>query len=80
MFADAGLLCDIADGLLPKCRVELPGFDRLVLTGSDSGCDDLAVARALQLIKETTKAAILGYTTSVAALRWWRSAYGAASG
>jgi hypothetical protein len=84
LFADAGLLCNIANGLLPKRRAQLPGFDRLVLTGSDPGFDDLAVARTLQLLKETTKAAnkaaILGWGTCTATLRCLRLACRAATG
>ena len=75
LFADAGLLCDIANGLLSKRRAQLPGFDRLVLTGSDPGIGNLAVACALQLIEEATKTANKATILGCAALRWcWRLA------
>ena len=84
LLADTGLLCSIADGCLSKRRAQLTGLDGLVLTGSDPGFGDLAVACALQLIKETTKAAnkaaILGWRTSPAALTGLRLTCRAATG
>jgi hypothetical protein len=57
LLGDVGLLRNIADSLLPECRMQLPGFDRLVLTGSEPGVDDLTVPCGRQLFEEAAKAA-----------------------
>jgi hypothetical protein len=53
----ASLLRSLADSVLPKRRVQLPGLNRLVLTGPEPGLDGLAVPCVLKHFKETTKTA-----------------------
>jgi hypothetical protein len=53
----ASLLRSLADSLLPERRVQLPGLNRLVLTGPEPGFDGLAMPCVLKLFKETAKTA-----------------------
>jgi hypothetical protein len=57
LLGDARLLCSVLDSLLPERRAELPGFDWLILTGSEPGLDGIAKSCDLELFKQTNKAA-----------------------
>ena len=57
LLGETGVLCNVADGLLPECRAELSWLDRSILPGSKPGVDGVAVPCALKFFKETTKPA-----------------------